>query len=243
MSPKSTNPNLDSDPDFELSDDNGQANANDNGQANTPANDNGGAITPAPKASALASTSLAALAATFKNVDTTPIRGRPIHPLLQFKSREGGVWMFGQRRTIPEADSTWAVNPISFLWGWVCWGDASKTLGERLVPVDKELPDVAELPDTGFPWQQQMAVSLKCISGSDAGVEVVFKTNTEGGKGEVVRLIEAVRDRLGGQHERPSRADRATRSFQLRTCAVRQDLRAGAEHRGLDGLRRSGTGT
>ena len=29
----------------------------------------------------------------------------------------------------------------------------------------------------------------------------MFKTNTEGGKGEVVRLIEAVRDRLGGQHD------------------------------------------
>ena len=47
-----------------------------------------------------------------------------------------------------------------------------------------------------------MAVNLKCISGTDAGTEVVFKTNTEGGKGEAVRLIEAVRDRLNsGQHD------------------------------------------
>ena len=176
------NPNLDPNPD--------------------PANDNGRAIAPAPKASALASTALTALAATFKTVDTTSIGGRPIHPLMQFKSREGGIWAFGQRRTIPEPNSLWAVNPASFLWGWVCWGDGNKTLGEKLVSIGEPLPDVTKLPDTGFPWQQQMAVSLKCVSGTDAGTEVVFKTNTEGGKGEVIRLIEAVRDRLnGGQHD------------------------------------------
>ena len=67
--------------------------------------------------------------------------------------------------------------------------------------IGEPLPDVTQLPDKGFPWQQEMAVDLKCVSGTDAGTEVVFKTNTEGGKGEVIRLIEAVRDRLGGQHD------------------------------------------
>ena len=60
-------------------------------------------------------------------------------------------------------------------------------LGEKLVSVGQPLPDVAELPDKGFPWQQEMAVNMKCISGTDAGTEVMFKTNTEGGKGEVRR--------------------------------------------------------
>ena len=78
---------------------------------------------------------------------------------------------------------------------------ATRSLGEKLVPISEPLPDVTKLPDKGFPWQQEMAVNLKCVSGTDAGAEVVFKTNTEGGKGEVIRLIEAVRDRLSGQHE------------------------------------------
>ena len=122
--------------------------------------------------------------------------------MLQFKSESGGTWMFGQRRTIPEHDSLWAVNPASFKWGCVCFGDGNKILGEQLVSVSQPLPDVTELPDKGFPWQQQMAVNLKCVSGTDAGTEVVYKTNTDGGKGEVIRLIEAVRDRLnGGQHD------------------------------------------
>ena len=170
-----------------------------------PANDNGGggAVAPTPKGGALASTALTALVATFKSVDTTSIGGRSGLPLLQFKSREdSGTWMFGQRRTIPEPGSLWAVNPKSFKWGWICWGDGNKVLGERLVPISQPLPDVTELPDKGFPWQQEMAVNLKCIGGTDAGAEVVFKTTTTGGKQEVVRLIDEVRDRLnGGQHD------------------------------------------
>ena len=148
---------------------------------------------------------------------------------MQFKSREGGIWAFGQRRTIPEPDSLWAVNPASFQWGWVCWGDGNKILGEKLVPISQPLPDVTKLPDKGFPWQQEMAVNLKCVSGTDAGTEVVFKTNTEGGKGELVRLIEAVRDRLSGQHDGKVVADRATRKLLLPASAVRQDLGPAAD--------------
>ena len=46
-----------------------------------------------------------------------------------------------------------------------------------------------------------MAVNMKCVSGTDTGTEVVFKTNTAGGRGEITQLIEAVRDRLNGPHE------------------------------------------
>ena len=116
----------------------------------SPANNNGRAIASALKASTLATTALMAVVTTFKTVDTTPIGGRSVSPTLQFKSREGGIWMFGRSRTIPQPDSQWAVNPASFLWGWVCWGDSSKTLGEKLVPISQPLPDPAGLPDTGF---------------------------------------------------------------------------------------------
>ena len=34
---------------------------------------------------------------------------------------------------------------------------------------------------------------MKCVSGVDAGTEVAFKTNTQGGRGEIIQLIEAVR--------------------------------------------------
>jgi hypothetical protein len=169
--------------------------ANDNGGATTPANDNGGAITPASNAS----TALTALTAAFKTVDVTTIGRRPVLPLLLYKSREN-KWTVGRQKTVIEPNSLWAINPSTFQWGWVCFDSNNKPLGETLVSVSKPLPDVTKLQDTGFPWQPQMAVNLKCISGVDAGAEVVFKTNTEGGKGEVLRVIEAVGDRLTGQH-------------------------------------------
>jgi hypothetical protein len=166
-----------------------------------PANGNGRAITSAPNVNTLlASTALMALAATFKMVDTSSVSNRSIHPLMQFKSREGGTWAFGQRRTIPEPDSLWAINPASFQWGWVCWRDG-KVIGEKLVSISEPLPDVTKLSDTGFPWQQEMAVNMKCVSGVDAGTEVVFKTNTEGGRAEISQIIDAVRHRFDEQHE------------------------------------------
>jgi hypothetical protein len=75
-------------------------------------------------------------------------------------------------------------------------------LGERLVPVSQPLPDVAELPDKGFPWVPQWCVNFKCLDGTDAGIEVTYKPTTDGGIKSVASLIETVRDRLnGGQHD------------------------------------------
>ena len=91
----------------------------------------------------------------------------------------------GSGEPSPSPAACWAVNPASFKWGWVCLGDGNKMLGEQLVSVSQPMPDVTELPDKGFPWQQEMAVNMKCLAGTDAGTEVVFKTNTDGGKGEV----------------------------------------------------------
>jgi len=132
----------------------------------------------------------------------TSIGGRSGKPMLQFKSRENnGVWMYGQQRISPEADSLWAVNPQTFRWGYICFSNDNKP-AERLVPVSQPMPLVTELPDKGTDWREQMAVDLKCINGTDAGIEVVLKVSTVGGIQAVTSLIDAVRDRLnGGQHD------------------------------------------
>jgi hypothetical protein len=172
------------------------------------ANDNNGgddaiqrAVAPALTEASIAA--LTKLTADLNHVNIAPVLGRSTHPLLQFKSRDNsGTWMFGQRRTVPEEGSLWAANPTSFQHGFVCFGpDKKKPLDERLVPAWQPMPDLATLPDLGVPWQEQWAVNLKCISGADAGTEVVFKTNTVGGSQAVVGLIEEVRKRLNsGQH-------------------------------------------
>ena len=172
--------------------------ANDNGKHERP----GGKIAPAPAGGAL--TSLAALQTTLANVNTAAIIGRTGLPMLLFKSRENsGTWGFGQRRTIPEEGSKWAVNPLTFKYGYICFGDNKKVLDERLVPVSQPKPVITELPDMGgFEWQEEWSVNMKCLSGADAGVEVVFKATTDGAIKAIVLMVDEVRDRLnGGQHD------------------------------------------
>jgi len=162
-------------------------------------NDNEHAVAPAPSGGAFAS--LKALEMALGNVDTSSVAGRSGLPMLQFKREGSGTWMFGQKKTVVEAGSRWAINPATFKWGHVCFGEANKAT-ECLVSVSQPMPAITELPDTGFPWQPQMTVNMKCVDGTDAGIEVVFKTATDGGIKAVVGLIEAVRDRLNsGAHD------------------------------------------
>ena len=169
--------------------------ANDNGKHEKPG---GKQVASAPAGGALAS--IASLAAALANV---PIGiGRTGLPMMLFKSREdGGTWGFGQRRTIPEEGSRWAVNPLTIQWGCISFGDGNKVVGERLVPITQPKPLIADMPDTGFPWQEEWSVNMKCLDGADAGVEVIFKATTDGAIKAIVLLVDELRNRLNGnQH-------------------------------------------
>lgn len=166
------------------------------------ANDNnaGGDVAPAPASGAL--TSLAALGAVLNKVDTRTVVGRSRMPMLHFKREGSGTWQFGQRGTIVEPESKWAVNPTTFTWGFICFSNDNKVVGEHVVSVSQPKPDIAELPDKGFDWTEQWGVNLKCLDGADAATEVVYKPTTVGGIQAVAELIDAVRDRLNsGLHD------------------------------------------
>jgi hypothetical protein len=179
--------------------------ANDHDRDRDHANDNGdherrGGVAPAPAGGAL--TSLAALQTALANVNTATIIGRTGLPMMLFKREGSGTWGFGQKRTIPEVGSKWAVNPLTFKYGYICFGDNNKVLDERLVPVSQPKPVITELPNTGFDWQEEWAVNMKCLDGADVGVEVIFKANTDGGIKAIVMLVDQVRDRINsGQHD------------------------------------------
>ena len=170
--------------------------ANDNGKHEKPG---GKQVASAPAGGALAS--IASLAAALANV---PIGiGRTGLPMMLFKSREdGGTWGYGQRRTIPEEGSRWAVNPLTIQWGCISFGDGNKVVGERLVPITQPKPLIADMPDTTFPWQEEWSVNMKCLDGADAGVEVIFKATTDGAIKAIVLLVDELRNRLNGnQHD------------------------------------------
>jgi hypothetical protein len=169
-----------------------------------PANDNGdksGSSSPL-KSRAMASTtaggalaSLAALRKALAGVDTISVVGRSGLPILQLKREGGGVWAYGQKRTVVEAGSYWAANPESFKWGYICFDNDNKPT-ERMVPVTQPKPDITQLPDTGFEWQEQWSVNMKCLSGTDAGLEVTYKQATVGALQAVAGLLDTVRDKL-----------------------------------------------
>ena len=123
--------------------------------------------------------------------------------MLQFKSATATAsGCSGRSEPSPKHDSRWAVNPPTFKWGYICFGDGNKVLGERLVSVSQPLPDVTELPDKGFPWQEQMGgqpeVHLRRRRRHRGRLQDRHRRRHPGRR----RLIEAVRDRLnGGQHD------------------------------------------
>ena len=114
------------------------------------------------------------------------------------KMDKTGHWVFGADQTEVEDDSRWAVNPFSFVHGFIAWGDG-EVLGEKMVPVNQPLPDAgAAPPNAKKGWEMQVGCSLKCISGEDAGMEARFTTTSVGGK----RAVQALAVAIAGQVEK-----------------------------------------
>jgi hypothetical protein len=76
-----------------------------------------------------------------------------------------GHWVFGADQTEVEDGSHWAINPFSFVHGYIAWGDG-EVLGEKMASVSEPLPelDVAP-PGAKKGWETQVGMSLKCITG------------------------------------------------------------------------------
>ena len=103
-----------------------------------------------------------------------------------------GHWVFGADQTEVEEGSNWAVNPFSFVHGFIAWGDG-EVLGEKMASVSDPLPELdAAPPGAKKGWETQVGLSLKCISGEDTGMEARFTTTSVGGKRAVQELAVAI---------------------------------------------------
>ena len=114
-----------------------------------------------------------------------------------------GHWVFGADQTEAESDSTWAVNPFSFVHGFIAWGDG-EVLAEKLVPVTEPLPELeAAPPGAKKGWEPQTGLSLKCISGEDAGMEARFTTTSVGGRKAVQTLAVEIATQVDKDSSKP----------------------------------------
>jgi hypothetical protein len=109
-----------------------------------------------------------------------------------------GHWVFGADQTEAEDDSRWAVNPFSFVHGFIAWGDG-EVLGEKMAPVTQPLPELdAAPPSAKKGWESQVGMSLKCIGGEDEGLECRYTTTSVGGK----RAVQALAVEIAAQVEK-----------------------------------------
>ena len=119
------------------------------------------------------------------------------------KMDKTGHWVFGADQTEVEEGSLWAVNPFSFVHGYIAWGDG-EVLGEKMVSVSQPLPehDIAP-PNAKKGWEVQVGLSVKCISGGDKGTEARFTTTSVGGKRAVQALAVALADQVEVDQDKP----------------------------------------
>ena len=114
-----------------------------------------------------------------------------------------GHWVFGADQTEVEDGSQWAVNPFSFVHGFIAWGDG-EVLGEKMASVSDPLPELdAAPPGAKKGWETQVGMSLKCISGEDAGMEARFTTTSVGGKRAVQELAVAIATQVDKDQSKP----------------------------------------
>jgi hypothetical protein len=114
-----------------------------------------------------------------------------------------GHWVFGADQTETESDSLWAVNPFSFVHGYIAWGDG-EVLGEKMVSVAEPLPELTESPPGAKKgWEMQVGLSLKCMSGEDKGLEARFSTTSVGGKRSVQELAVAIATQVDADQSKP----------------------------------------
>ena len=119
------------------------------------------------------------------------------------KMDKTGHWVFGADQTDVEEDSTWAVNPFSFIHGYIAWGDG-EVLGEKMVSVSEPLPEMeAAPPNAKRGWEAQIGMSLKCLSGSDKDMEARYTVTSVGGKKAVQALAVAIAEQVEKDQGKP----------------------------------------
>ena len=119
------------------------------------------------------------------------------------KMDKTGHWVFGADQTEVEDDATWAINPFSFVHGFIAWGDG-EVLGEKMVSVSSPLPELEVAPPNAKRgWETQVGMSLKCLSGEDKGLEARFSTTSVGGKRAVQALAVAIATQVDTDQTKP----------------------------------------
>ncbi len=106
-----------------------------------------------------------------------------------------GIWVYGGDDIEVEEGSQWAVNTESFGMGFQAWED-SELVGEEIAPVTAPPILKSDLSEVGGEWRPLISCHLACISGTDKGIQVLYKTTSKGGVKALKKLMQELVDRF-----------------------------------------------
>jgi hypothetical protein len=119
------------------------------------------------------------------------------------KMDKTGHWVFGADQTEVEDDSIWAVNPFSFVHGFIAWGEGV-VLAEKMALVSEPLPETGPAPDGAKRgWEMQVGMTLACTDGEDEGLQARYTVTSVGGKKAVQALAIAIAEQVDVNPEKP----------------------------------------
>lgn len=119
------------------------------------------------------------------------------------KMDKGGHWVYGAGQNEVEDGVLWAVNPLSFVHGFIAWGEG-EVLAENMVPVTEPRPEVgAPPPGASKGWEVQVGMGLKAINGADKDLEVRYTVTSVGGKRAVQQLGVAIAAQVEVDQSKP----------------------------------------
>jgi len=138
------------------------------------------------------------LAASLRSLDVDAGVGSVI-----LKMDKTGHWVYGADQTEIDKEGRWAVNPFSFVHGFIAWGEG-EVLGEKMVSITEPLPEL-DVPPPGAKrgWEPQIGMSVKCLSGEDKGVEARYTVTSVGGKRAMHQLAMKVADQVEQNQDAP----------------------------------------
>jgi hypothetical protein len=118
-----------------------------------------------------------------------------------------GEWGFGPEGTPVEEGSQWAVDPGSFLEGYIAWRDdddpQSGVIDEVMTSAFANPIQLSDLHDVGTKrgWDKQVGFGVVCLTGEDAGQVCKYTTTSYGGKAAVADLLARFAEQLAKEDE------------------------------------------
>ena len=119
------------------------------------------------------------------------------------KMDKTGHWVFGAEQTEVEDDSIWAVNPFSFVHGYIAWGEG-EVLAEKMASVAEPLPELEPAPPAAKRgWEMQVGMTLACTNGEDKDMQARYSATSVGGKRAVQSLAVAIAEQVDKDQTKP----------------------------------------